>query len=251
MGQFHSRATTANDADRGPRDESPCAVHSTTRTLTSIGNVLPRRPTSSLLPGSRERAYERIRDSPEASPRPNPSRGQSERGCYVVKNDHAHWEPEPHAPRSHSPSRPRSGERSTQDTNGAVTSTATRPVHTKWCNLCAETKSLDEFPIGPPAETCTHIVKTCRACVHKWVRAQMKTKMWNELVCPTCPNLLKGRDLEESAPSDEYHRYVCCVSASPETFSSFPETLCIQYCWTFPSLTTPNQIHLPRRARTL
>ena len=74
------------------------------------------------------------------------------------------------------------------------------------CPICTEQESLFNFPQRRITSTCTHRPNICLQCVSKSVQVQMEVKMWDQLVCPLCPELLTYSDMKAWANSDDFRR---------------------------------------------
>ena len=74
------------------------------------------------------------------------------------------------------------------------------------CPICTEQESLFNFPQRRITSTCTHRPNICLQCVSQSVKVQMETKMWDQLACPLCPELLTFADMQAWASSDDFER---------------------------------------------
>ncbi|KAH5315555.1 hypothetical protein HBI24_016430 [Parastagonospora nodorum] len=81
------------------------------------------------------------------------------------------------------------------------------PESTKECNVCTETRPLFQFPERPPTEDCQHSIDTCTHCLQTWIESEFKSKMWNEVNCPTCRARLQFNDVKDFAPRNVFVRY--------------------------------------------
>jgi hypothetical protein len=79
---------------------------------------------------------------------------------------------------------------------------------TKECNVCTETRPLFQFPERTPTEDCQHGIETCTHCLRTWIESDFKSKMWNEVNCPTCRARLQHNDVMDFAPRNVFVRYV-------------------------------------------
>lgn len=56
------------------------------------------------------------------------------------------------------------------------------------CAICSDAKGLHRFPLAGLTLRCTHPTNTCIACLQKYWKVQMDSRMWKEdlFTCPEC-----------------------------------------------------------------
>lgn len=73
------------------------------------------------------------------------------------------------------------------------------------CTVCGDKKRASRFP-ATITKSCSHTVRTCKACVRSWTSAQLDSKGWNKIRCPECPEMLGRNDIRDLAKADTYER---------------------------------------------
>jgi hypothetical protein len=82
-----------------------------------------------------------------------------------------------------------------------------KPLATKECLICTDTRSLQHFPNRPPTVSCVHDTSVCRRCLRTWIQSESSIKIWNEINCPICATRMQYHDIHEFAPKDVFRRY--------------------------------------------
>ncbi|KAJ4255588.1 hypothetical protein NW762_009585 [Fusarium torreyae] len=75
------------------------------------------------------------------------------------------------------------------------------------CIVCADTKDADAFPRFSVTATCTHPPSTCLDCVQLSIESDLNGKLWTELRCPECRELLEYADIQRYANKQTFTRY--------------------------------------------
>jgi len=75
------------------------------------------------------------------------------------------------------------------------------------CIVCAERKEAAEFPGFSITKTCSHSPQTCLDCVAVSIRTDLTTKLWSEVKCTECPELLGHDDIQRFADFKTFQRY--------------------------------------------
>jgi hypothetical protein len=93
---------------------------------------------------------------------------------------------------------------------------------TKECMVCTESRSLSRFSSYPPTKHCNHNLDVCRRCLRTWISTTFKTKIWNEIDCPTCSKRLDYEDMFHHASADIFHKYdKLCAKVAFEAIPGF------------------------------
>lgn len=74
------------------------------------------------------------------------------------------------------------------------------------CTVCAYTKAVVDFPGAAVTNACTHPPTTCLECVATSIKSDLNSKLWNEIRCPECRELLKYDDVQRYADSETRDR---------------------------------------------
>jgi len=75
------------------------------------------------------------------------------------------------------------------------------------CVVCAETRDADEFPIASVTSACKHPPMTCLICVATSIRTDLSYRLWNEIKCPECGEILQYDDVQRFADAETKDRY--------------------------------------------
>ncbi|KAF4955119.1 hypothetical protein FSARC_11945 [Fusarium sarcochroum] len=75
------------------------------------------------------------------------------------------------------------------------------------CVVCADTKDADAFPRFSVTATCTHPPNTCLDCVQLSIESDLSSKLWTEIRCPECRELLEYADIQRYANKQTFTRY--------------------------------------------
>ncbi|KAM0561716.1 hypothetical protein ACHAPJ_002885 [Fusarium lateritium] len=75
------------------------------------------------------------------------------------------------------------------------------------CIVCADTKDADAFPRFSVTATCTHPPSTCLDCVQLSIESDLNSKLWTEIRCPECRELLEYADIQRYANKQTFTRY--------------------------------------------
>ncbi|OLN87290.1 E3 ubiquitin-protein ligase RNF19B [Colletotrichum chlorophyti] len=80
-------------------------------------------------------------------------------------------------------------------------------VGSRECPICAETRDISSFPVLSVTPTCTHPPETCRECLQTSIRSDLNSKLWTEIRCPECRELLEYVDIQKYADEETFARY--------------------------------------------
>ncbi|KAH6622637.1 hypothetical protein F5144DRAFT_335312 [Chaetomium tenue] len=88
------------------------------------------------------------------------------------------------------------------------------------CIICTDTKPVSEFPTAAITKACTHEPTTCLVCVATSIRTDLSNRLWNEIKCPECRELLEYDDVQRFADEETKERYQTlsfrsAISSSP------------------------------------
>jgi hypothetical protein len=75
------------------------------------------------------------------------------------------------------------------------------------CAVCADTKHVDAFPRFSIAATCTHPPSTCLDCIQLSIESDLSSKLWTEIRCPECRELLEYADIQRYANKQTFTKY--------------------------------------------
>ena len=75
------------------------------------------------------------------------------------------------------------------------------------CLVCADTKPVDEFPRFSITASCTHSPNTCLDCVQLSIESDLSSKLWTDIRCPECRELLEYADIQRYANQQTFLRY--------------------------------------------
>ncbi|KAF2482800.1 hypothetical protein BDY17DRAFT_236396, partial [Neohortaea acidophila] len=81
-----------------------------------------------------------------------------------------------------------------------------KPPARKDCSTCGRTLSPGSFPKAATSN-CKHKATACKACLKKWITAQLDTVTYDNLACPECPQLLTNQDVKANATKPTYERF--------------------------------------------
>ena len=74
------------------------------------------------------------------------------------------------------------------------------------CVVCADTKILDAFPRLSITSTCTHPPNTCLDCIQLSIESDLSSKLWTEIRCPECTELLEYADIQRYANEQTFSK---------------------------------------------
>lgn len=74
------------------------------------------------------------------------------------------------------------------------------------CAVCTYTKSVSEFPGASITKSCNHPPMTCLECIAMSIRTDLNSKLWNEIRCPECRELLQYADVQRYADNETRER---------------------------------------------
>ncbi|KAK5997203.1 E3 ubiquitin-protein ligase RNF19B-like protein [Cladobotryum mycophilum] len=75
------------------------------------------------------------------------------------------------------------------------------------CIVCTEKKEVELFPQVSVTSTCTHEPNTCLDCIETSIRSDMTNKLWSDIRCPECRELLDYTDIQRYADKATFERY--------------------------------------------
>ncbi|KAK4561442.1 hypothetical protein LTR86_004760 [Recurvomyces mirabilis] len=100
----------------------------------------------------------------------------------------------------------------TDDKNRITKTKATpkpKPKPLKYdCTTCGRNLAASSFPKYAIAESCDHLINTCKACVKEWVTVQLEMTTYDKLSCPQCPSIMINEDVQRAAAPKVYQRFV-------------------------------------------
>jgi hypothetical protein len=76
------------------------------------------------------------------------------------------------------------------------------------CLICADTKEEILFPRFSPTASCTHSPNTCLECLERSIRSDLNGKIWTDIRCPECRQLLDYTDIQRYADEETFKRYL-------------------------------------------
>lgn len=75
------------------------------------------------------------------------------------------------------------------------------------CGVCGEESGpLHHFPSRTITSTCQHRSSTCKACLRKWIAAQLDGTSWDRISCPECSEVLQYDDIKFHASPAVFRR---------------------------------------------
>ncbi|OHW89606.1 RING finger domain-containing protein [Colletotrichum incanum] len=75
------------------------------------------------------------------------------------------------------------------------------------CPICAETRDPSSFPVLSVTPTCTHPPEACLDCLQMSIKSDLNSKLWTEIRCPECRELLEYVDIQKYADEETFARY--------------------------------------------
>ncbi|KAI8671014.1 RING-type domain-containing protein [Fusarium keratoplasticum] len=75
------------------------------------------------------------------------------------------------------------------------------------CLVCTETKGANAFPRFSITSSCTHPPSTCLDCIQLSIESDLSSKLWTEIRCPECRELLEYVDIQRYANNQTFTRY--------------------------------------------
>lgn len=87
-----------------------------------------------------------------------------------------------------------------------------KPHH---CVICMEDLPVESFSIVRITNKCEHFQDACKECVAASISAQFESKMWDQLKCPLCPELLSHEEIQEHASPAIFEKYSTLLLAPP------------------------------------
>lgn len=74
------------------------------------------------------------------------------------------------------------------------------------CIICVETRTAAEFPTLSVTANCTHVPEACLECLRTSIRTDLSSKLWTEIRCPECSELLEYVDIQKYADKETFGR---------------------------------------------
>jgi hypothetical protein len=74
------------------------------------------------------------------------------------------------------------------------------------CVICTDTKPVSDFPTAGITKACTHEPTTCLVCVATSIQTDLSNRLWNEIKCPECRELLEYDDVQRFADDETKER---------------------------------------------
>ncbi|KAL7941676.1 hypothetical protein V8C42DRAFT_334447 [Trichoderma barbatum] len=75
------------------------------------------------------------------------------------------------------------------------------------CLICTDTKEDILFPRFSPTASCTHAPTACLECLERSIRSDLTSKIWTDIRCPECRELLDYTDIQRYADGETFKRY--------------------------------------------
>ncbi|KAK7422126.1 hypothetical protein QQX98_001869 [Neonectria punicea] len=75
------------------------------------------------------------------------------------------------------------------------------------CVVCTDNKSVELFPRFSITGSCGHPPNTCLECVQLSIESDLNSKLWTEIRCPECRELLEYADIQRYANKQTFMRY--------------------------------------------
>ncbi|KAK3683352.1 hypothetical protein B0T22DRAFT_246180 [Podospora appendiculata] len=75
------------------------------------------------------------------------------------------------------------------------------------CIVCTETKKVQDFPQAAVTNKCSHAPSTCLQCVATSIKTDLNNRLWNEIKCPECREVLQYDDVQRFADPETKERY--------------------------------------------
>ncbi|KAK7442393.1 hypothetical protein CaCOL14_001213 [Colletotrichum acutatum] len=75
------------------------------------------------------------------------------------------------------------------------------------CPICAETRDISSFPVLSVTPTCNHPPEACLECLQMSIKSDLNSKLWTEIQCPECRELLEYVDIQKYADEETFARY--------------------------------------------
>lgn len=82
------------------------------------------------------------------------------------------------------------------------------------CVVCTDNKGVELFPRFSITGSCSHSPNTCLECVQLSIESDLNSKLWTEIRCPECRELLEYADIQRYANKQTFMRYVHCMMLS-------------------------------------
>lgn len=76
------------------------------------------------------------------------------------------------------------------------------------CLICADTKEEILFPRFSPTASCTHSPNACLECLERSIQSDLTGKIWTDIRCPECRELLDYTDIQRYADEETFKRYI-------------------------------------------
>jgi hypothetical protein len=74
------------------------------------------------------------------------------------------------------------------------------------CIVCTESLSITQFPALSITATCDHPPTTCLDCITASIKADISNKLWKQIGCPECGQLLEYADVQQYADNETKER---------------------------------------------
>jgi hypothetical protein len=76
------------------------------------------------------------------------------------------------------------------------------------CSICTDTKEEILFPRFSPTASCTHAPTACLECLERSIRSDLTSKIWTDIRCPECRELLDYTDIQRYADEETFKRCI-------------------------------------------
>lgn len=74
------------------------------------------------------------------------------------------------------------------------------------CIICTDSKGVDAFPRFSITSSCTHAPHTCLECIQLSIESDLSSKLWTNIRCPECRELLEYSDIQRYANKQSFLR---------------------------------------------
>ncbi|KAK3315464.1 hypothetical protein B0H66DRAFT_628584 [Apodospora peruviana] len=75
------------------------------------------------------------------------------------------------------------------------------------CCICTDTKDVTKFPGASITISCTHPPGACLECIAASIKSDLNNRLWNDIRCPECREVLQYDDVQRFADEETKERY--------------------------------------------
>ena len=87
-------------------------------------------------------------------------------------------------------------------------SRGSQPRSGKTCIVCWDDLGSEIISQGPITSKCTHERNVCNACISQTISSQLDSKMWDQITCPACEEIMEYPSIQKFAKATILARYV-------------------------------------------